>query len=326
MGPEALAQVLQPLAIRSHPDLIVGLQTSDDAAVFRVSADRAVVQTIDFFTPIVDDPYTYGSIAAANSMSDVYAMGGDVQFALNVVAFPDNLDPAILSAILAGGADKVAEAGGVIAGGHTVTDDEPKYGLSVTGFVHPDRIWRKAGARSGDRLYLTKPLGTGIVATALKNQAASADHVAAAVESMTALNRAASEAARQVDVSACTDITGFGLLGHAWEVADRSGVRLRIRAGEVPLLPGALDYARAGQIPGGLGRNRRYFEAAGVYVDEGIDSEVCNLLFDPQTSGGLLFSIPEDHAGDFESAFAERELVLWEIGSVEAGTGIVVKP
>src|SRR4051812_29622754 len=175
MGPATLAQVLRPLSLQTHPDLIVGLQTSDDAAVFRLSSDQAVVQTIDFFTPIVDDPYTYGAIAAANSMSDVYAMGGDVAFALNVVAFPDGLDPSILSRILQGGADKVEEAGGIIAGGHTVTDAEPKYGLSVTGFIHPDRIWRKAGAIAGDLLFLTKPIGTGIVSTALKNGVAPTD-------------------------------------------------------------------------------------------------------------------------------------------------------
>jgi len=326
MGPEALAQVLQPLAIRTHPNLIVGLQTSDDAAVFRVSAEQAIVQTIDFFTPIVDDPYTYGAIAAANSMSDVYAMGGDVQFALNVVAFPDNLDPSILSEILRGGSDKVAEAGGVIAGGHTVTDDEPKYGLAVTGFVHPERVWRKAGARPGDRLYLTKPLGTGIVATALKNQVAVSEHIAAAVRSMESLNKAASEAARTFAVSACTDITGFGLLGHAWEVADRSAVRLRFEAGRIPILPGALEYARAGQIPGGLNRNRSYFETAGVEFAKEVGSEMSSLLFDPQTSGGLLFAIPAVQAAAFETAFTERGLSLWAIGSVEAGTGVVVEP
>jgi selenide, water dikinase len=326
MGPEALAQVLQPLAIRTHPNLIVGLQTSDDAAIFRVSAEQAIVQTIDFFTPIVDDPYTYGAIAAANSMSDVYAMGGDVQFALNVVAFPDNLDPSILSAILRGGSDKVAEAGGVIAGGHTVTDDEPKYGLAVTGFVHPERVWRKAGARPGDRLYLTKPLGTGIVATALKNQVAVSEHIAAAVRSMELLNKAASEAARTFSVSACTDITGFGLLGHAWEVADRSEVRLRFEADSIPILPGVLEYARAGQIPGGLNRNRSYFEAAGVAFAKGVDPEMISLLFDPQTSGGLLFAIPADQVAAFDTAFAERGLSLWAIGCVEAGTGVVVEP
>ena len=230
MGPEALAQVLQPLSHRTHEQLIVGLQTSDDAAVFRVSADQAIVQTVDFFTPIVDDPYTFGAIAAANSMSDVYAMGGDVAFALNVVAFPDTLDPSILSAILQGGADKVAEAGGVIAGGHTVTDPEPKYGLAVTGFIHPDRIWRKGGAVPGDVLLLTKPIGTGVISTALKNQQATDVVIAGAVESMLKLNRAASETARPFTPNACTDITGFGLLGHAFEMAERSGVQLCIDA------------------------------------------------------------------------------------------------
>jgi selenide,water dikinase len=326
MGPEALAQVLQPLTHRTHPDLIVGLQTSDDAAVFRVSADLAVVQTIDFFTPIVDDPYTYGSIAAANSMSDVYAMGGDVSFALNVVGFPDDLDPLILSAILEGGSDKVAEAGAVIAGGHTVTDKEPKYGLSVTGFIHPDRIWRKAGAKIGDALFLTKALGTGIISTALKNRASSPEDVDAAVRSMQTLNKAASEAARGLPISAATDITGFGLLGHAFEVADRSGVRLRLRASAVPLLPGALDYARAGQIPGGLNRNRAHFETEGVTLDPAIDPALALLLFDPQTSGGLLFSIPTGHADDLTNAFDALQIPIWCIGSVEEGAGIVVEP
>jgi selenide,water dikinase len=325
MGPAALAQVLQPLTIRTHPDLIVGLQTSDDAAVFRVSEDRAVVQTIDFFTPIVDDPYTYGSVAAANSMSDIYAMGGDVQFALNVVAFPDDLDPSVLSEVLRGGSDKVAEAGAVIAGGHTVTDPEPKYGLSVTGFIHPDRIWRKAGAKVGDALFLTKPIGTGIVTTALKYGRASADHIAATVASMQTLNKAASEAARELPISACTDITGFGLLGHAFEMADRSDVRLCIVPSRVPLLPGALDYARAGEIPGGLGRNRQYFEHAGVELDSKIDPALVQVLFDPQTSGGLLFAIPAGRADDLIGAFAVRDLPIWRIGNVVTGEGIAVK-
>jgi selenide,water dikinase len=324
MGPAALAQVLRPLSLRTHPDLIVGLQTSDDAAVFRVSADRAVVQTIDFFTPIVDDPYTYGCIAAANSMSDVYAMGGDVAFALNVVGFPDDLDPAILSAILQGGSDKVTEAGAVIAGGHTVTDKEPKYGLSVTGFVHPDRIWRKAGAQAGDLLFLTKAIGTGIVSTALKNQVATQYDVESAVSSMSTLNKAASEAARNLPVNACTDITGFGLLGHAFEVADRSGVRLSINAADVPFLPGAFDYAKADQIPGGLRRNREYFVKAGVSLDPAIDPVLVDILFDPQTSGGLLFSIPSAHAGELEMRFAENDLPLWRIGDVNAGVGVIV--
>jgi selenide,water dikinase len=326
MGPDALAQVLRPLTIHTHPDLVVGLQTSDDAAVFRVTDDIAIVQTVDFFTPIVDDPFTYGSIAAANSMSDVYAMGGDVQFALNIVAFPDDIDPAVLTAILTGAADKVTEAGGVIAGGHTVNDKEPKFGLSVTGLIHPDRIWRKSGALPGDRLYLTKPIGTGVIATALKNGAANAIDVDRAVESMAMLNRASSEAARGIAVSACTDITGFGLLGHAFEIADRSRVRLELQAGDIPLLPGSLEYVSNGQIPGGLRRNQNYFEAAGVRLDPAIESALAALLFDPQTSGGLLFALPSHETGTFEEALAGRDVAFWCIGSVHPGSGIDVVP
>lgn len=326
MGPAALAQVLRPLSHQTHERLIVGLQTSDDAAVFRLSADQAVIQTIDFFSPIVDDPYVYGGIAAANSMSDVYAMGGDVCFALNVVAFPEDLDPSILTRILQGGSDKVREAGGVIAGGHTVTDAEPKYGLSVTGFIHPDAIWRKAGARPGDTLFLTKPLGTGIIATAIKNQRAEPEVAQAAINAMLTLNRAASEAARTAEPHACTDITGFGLLGHAFEVAERSGVRLRLSAASIPLLPGAAELARAGQRPGGLGRNRSHFEQQGVTIDASIDAALANLLYDPQTSGGLFFSIDPVCAEPMRAAFDERGLPLWRVGFVEPGHGVVVEP
>lgn len=325
MGPEALAQVLRPLSQRSHPDLLVGLQTSDDAAVFRVSADQAVIQTVDFFTPIVDDPYVYGGIAAANSMSDVYAMGGDVKFALNVVGFPDTLEPAVLSAILEGGADKVAEAGGVIAGGHTVTDAEPKYGLAVTGFIHPDRIWRKGGARPGDVLLLSKPIGTGIVSTALKNQAAPVEAVDAAVTTMLQLNKHASELARAFEIHACTDITGFGLLGHAYEVATRSAVQIRISAASVPLLPSALDLATSGHKPGGLGRNRRYYEQHGVQIRGEVGVDLADLLFDPQTSGGLLFSVPPMTAQAMLAAFRDAECPLFEIGDVRTGSGVTVE-
>lgn len=324
MGPEALAQVLRPLSGFAHPDLIVGLQTSDDAAVFRVSADLAVIQTIDFFTPVVDDAYTYGVIAAANSMSDVYAMGGDVSFALNVACFPETLPPSILSDILRGGADKVTEAGGVIAGGHTVTDTEPKYGLSVTGFVHPERIWRKAGAQPGDALFLTKPIGTGVISTALKNDDVDRGHLQAAVESMSTLNRWASELARRFPVSSCTDITGFGLLGHAQEVAAASDAQLRVSASSVPLLPGAENYATAGRVPGGLRRNRRYYLNHGVSLAEQLSPAMSDLLFDPQTSGGLLFTIPSASAGEAVTAFSDADVPLWRIGSVEPGYGVVV--
>ena len=331
MGPAALAQVLRHSALAgySHPDLLVGLQTSDDAAVFRLSPDQAVIQTLDFFPPVVDDPFTFGAIAAANSLSDVYAMGGDVLFALNIVAFPADLPAEILGAILDGGARKVAEAGGVVAGGHTVTDPEPKYGLCVTGVVHPERVLTKAGARPGDRLFLTKPLGTGAITTAAKNGAAAPGHLQAAVDSMLALNRAASLAARRVPTHAGTDITGFGLLGHGSEVAAKSGVRLRLAAGAVPLLDGALGYAAAGHLPGGLGRNRDHFAdlpEAGVTVAPGVSADVLALLYDPETSGGLLLAVPPAHAADLRAAFAAADLPLWEIGEAEPGTGVVVVP
>src|SRR5215216_4336159 len=211
MGPGALAQVLRrsSLSLQTHPDLLVGLQTSDDAAVFRLSSDQAIIQTVDFFPPVVDDPFTYGAIAAANSVSDIYAMGGDVLFALNVAAFPDDLPTEILTRIFEGGSSKIIEAGGVIAGGHTVTDDEPKYGLSVTGTIHPDQIWTKAGARPGDRLFLTKPIGTGLITTAHKNGVVASEHFEPALASMLRLNKGASVAARAVAPHACTDVPGF---------------------------------------------------------------------------------------------------------------------
>ena len=327
MGPEALAQVLRPLAIQTHPNLLVGLQTSDDAAVYLLAPGVAIVQTVDFFTPIVDDPWTYGAIAAANSMSDVYAMGGDVVLALNVAGFPEGLPPAVITAIFEGAAAKVAEAGAVIGGGHTVTDAEPKFGLSVTGRIDPERILSKAGVRPGERLFLSKPIGTGVVSTALKRGQADPPDVDAAVASMLTLNRAASLALRDVPaVRACTDVTGFGLLGHAAEMAERSGVALRIGAGLVPLLPGASRYAAEGAVAGGLGRNRRYFEAhaGGIAIDPTVDPTLATLLFDPQTSGGLLFTVPAEDADAVRAAFGRRGADLWEIGRTEPGQGITV--
>ncbi len=329
MGPEALAQVLRPLAIQTHPDLLVGLQTSDDAAVYLLAPGVAIVQTVDFFTPIVDDPWTYGAIAAANSMSDIYAMGGDVLLALNVAGFPESLPAETITAIFAGAAAKVAEAGAVIGGGHTVVDAEPKFGLSVTGRINPDRILSKAGAQPGERLFLSKPIGTGVVSTALKRQQCDPAHLDAAVASMLTLNRDASLALRDVpSVRACTDVTGFGLLGHAAEMAERSGVKLTIRAGSVPLLPGAHGYAVGGAVAGGLGRNRRYFEAhaGGIAIDSAVDPVLATLLFDPQTSGGLLFTAPEAETAAVRAAFARRGADLWEIGTTAPGQGIAVVP
>jgi selenide,water dikinase len=262
-------------------------------------------------------------------MSDVYAMGGAVLLALNVAGFPENLPPRMVTAIFQGAADKVAEAGAIIGGGHTVTDAEPKFGLVVTGTIDPDQIWTKAGARPGDALFLSKAIGTGIVATALKNEQANEEDVAAATASMLALNRAAAETARTAGgVHAATDITGFGLLGHAAEMAEKSGVALRLTASAVPLLPGVETYARAGQIAGGLRRNRAYFEthAGGIRFTAGIDDTLQTILFDPQTSGGLLFAVAPARAHAFQQAFAGRDVPLWRIGEVTEGAGIDVAP
>lgn len=328
MGPDALAQVLRPLTQRSDPNLIVGLQTSDDAAVYRLSDDLALIQTVDFFTPVVDDPYIYGAIAAANSMSDVYAMGGKVLVALNIAGFPDDLPLDILQRIFEGGADKAAEAGVVIAGGHTVTDAEPKYGLSVTGTVHPDRILTKAGAKPGDVVYLSKPIGTGVITTALKGEATEASHVDAAVASMLKLNRVAAELIQEVGVNACTDVTGFGLIGHTTEVAEKSGVRILIDAAAVPLLEGADRYAAEGRFPGGAWRNRDFYgrRADGSFSsDPEIPEPLFNLLFTPETSGGLLIFVPAERAGALEDAFASATEPVWRIGEVVSGTGVGVR-
>jgi selenide,water dikinase len=330
MGPGDLAQVLRPLAQHSHPNLIIGLNPGDDAAVYRIGPSQALVQTVDFFPPIVDDPYTFGAIAAANSMSDVYAMGGEVTLALNIVAFPEGLDKAILTAILQGGADKVSEAGGIIAGGHTVTDREPKYGLCVTGLADPAQIMSKGGARPGDHLILTKPLGTGVITTAAKNDRAQPVHLQGAVDSMLRLNGPASRVLKWAGVRACTDITGFGLLGHASEMAQASGVCLRIQASAVPLLDGALDYVKDKQVPGGTGRNRDYLlstsssEQPRVRIRSAISRDLTTLLFDPQTSGGLFAALPADKVDAVREAMREQGVESWEVGEVVDGRGIEV--
>jgi selenide,water dikinase len=278
------------------------------------------VVTVDFFAPLVDDPYDYGQIAAANAMSDVYAMGGEVLLAVNVAAFPEEMDGETIASIIRGGADKVVEAGGIIAGGHTIIDEEPKYGLSVLGMVHPERVLTKAGAKLGDVLYLTKALGTGIITTAAMRDRASAEHLVGAVESMTRLNRHASHIGREVGAHALTDVTGFSLLGHAYEVAAASGVRLRIEAKNVPLLPGALEYASEGIVTGGAVRNREYL--AGKVSVEGVDEALEHVLFDPQTSGGLLMTVAAADGADVEARFAADGLDVWRIGVVVAGEGV----
>ena len=249
MGPAALAQVLRSLTLPTNPNLLIGLDIKDDAAVYRIADDLALVQTVDFFPPIVDDPYTFGAIAAANALSDVYAMGGRPILALAIAGFPEDLPAATISAILQGGADKVAEAGAVVAGGHTVIDQEPKYGLCVTGLVHPDHITAKARAQPGDLLLLTKPLGTGVITTAHKRGVVAEQHLQAAIDSMVKLNRRAAELAASVGLHSATDITGYGLLGHAEELARNSGVALQIVLEQVPLLPGAHRIRPPGHLP-----------------------------------------------------------------------------
>jgi selenide,water dikinase len=279
--------------------------------------------TVDFFAPLVDDPYDYGAIAAANAMSDVYAMGGEVLLALNVAAFPEDMAPDIVAKILHGGAEKVTEAGGIIAGGHTIIDAEPKYGLTVLGLVHPDRVLTKAGARPGDALYLTKALGTGIVTTAAMRDEASAEHLRAAVESMTGLNRHPSHIVREAGAHALTDVTGYSLLGHAYEMAAASSVSIRVEASKAPALPGALDYAGRGILTGGAGRNRAYL-ADKARIAPGIPKPLEHVLFDPQTSGGLLFALPPERAADAEASFKATALPLWHIGQVIEGDGVEV--
>jgi len=308
-----------------YPDLLVGLAGLDDAAVYRISDDLAVVQTVDLFAPVVDDPYTYGAVAAANAMSDVYAMGGEVILALNVAGIPEDLPPEIFAEILRGGAAKVREAGGVIAGGHTMYDREPKYGLCVMGTVHPDRIITRAGARPGDVLVLTKPLGTAIILTAEEMGMAEEAHVQAAVDSMLALNRRPSQLARQVGINAMADVTGFAILGHGAEMAGASGVCFQIRAGRLPLLPGALDYVRQGVGTGSGARNRDALKDV-VSIDESIAEEMIQILFDPQTSGGLLMAVPSERAAEMEKRMAADKLDCWRIGEVVEGSGVEVRP
>jgi selenide,water dikinase len=325
MGPGALSAVLSALRLPTSPNLLIGLDVSDDAAVYKIDDSTALVQTVDFFPPIVDDPYAFGAIAAANALSDVYAMGGRPITALSIAAFPDDLDPAIIVAILQGGADKLAEAGAVLAGGHTVTDREPKFGLSVTGLVQLAKITPKGGAQPGDRLLLTKPIGTGLITSAAKWDKVAPEHLEAAIASMLRLNRAAAELAAEVGVHGATDITGFGLLGHAAEIARNSGVGLRFRSADLPLLPGALATARAGIFPGGLARNRQFLEADGYlrYADA-VEEAHRLLLNDPQTSGGLLFVLPPAAAEDLMRRCADAGQGCWDIGEVVAGEGIDV--
>ncbi len=327
-GAEDLSKVVEYLAGLQNGQplgLLVGLAAPDDASVYKLNDEQAVVLTVDFFAPLVDDPYQYGALAAANAMSDIYAMGAEVTLALNIAAFPDDLGSDVVAEILRGGADKVAEAGAVIAGGHTIIDSEPKYGLCVMGLIHPEQIYTKAGTRPGDLLYLSKPLGTGIVTTAAKFEEAEPEHLEAAVSSMTLLNRCASHIVREVEAHAMTDITGFGILGHGYEMAAAGGVEVRLSASAIPALPGALEYAYRGIITGGAARNRKYLQGK-VSISQEVTEELAHLLYDPQTSGGLLFAVPKERAVAVESGFAREGLPVWRVGEITKGQGVTVAP
>lgn len=309
IGPGTLSGILGSLPKFNDPNLLVGIETSDDGAIYKVNDQVALIQTLDFFTPVVDDPYIFGQVAAANALSDIYAMGGEPKVALNIVAWPNCVNPEFLGEILKGGASKVLEAGAVLAGGHSIQDEEPKYGLSVTGFVHPDKIFKNCEARPGDVLILTKPLGTGIVNTAVKADMASREAKDEVIRVMTALNRKAKEVAEHYHVHSCTDVTGFGLAGHAVEMAEGSGVTFEIQVNDLPIQKEAPMLAQMGLIPEGGYRNRSFIEDK---VDFGDTEEyICDIFCDPQTSGGLLISVTPDEAAqimnDFESVQMETE-------------------
>ena len=315
-----IADTFQP---QDYPDLLVGLSSPDDAAIWRLDEDRAIILTTDFFTPVVDDAYDYGAIAAANSLSDVYAMGGKPFLALNIAALPPDLPAEISAEILRGGAEKAREAGVVIAGGHTVQDKEPKYGLVVVGFVDPRAVLTKGGARPGDRLVLTKPLGFGVTTTALKREQAAAEDVQEVVAWMKRLNRTAGQLAVEFHLRGGTDVTGYSLLGHAWEMASASGVGLRLHFDSIPLTRGARKYAEAYTFPGGASDNREFFSGNVDFTARLSENEQM-LLFDPQTSGGLLLAVPVGRLAAFLQRAAEMDQPAWEIGEVVSGNRIEV--
>ncbi len=319
LGADLLTEALAGLGAEPAPDeLIAGLHPPDDAAAYRISDDLAIIGTLDFFPPLVDDPTTFGEIAAANALSDVFAMGGRVLFALSIAAFPEDLPTDVLAAIFGGAAAKVREAGGTLAGGHTIRDPEPKYGLAVIGAGHPDRLLRKGGARVGDRLLLTKPLGTGLLVSGSRQGRTAAADLEAAINGMRTLNRAASEVLVEHGVVAATDVTGFGLLGHGLEMARASGARFVFDAASLPALDGALALARTGVETGGAAHNRR-FVASALSVDDGVAAEVVTLAHDPQTSGGLLAAIPANLVEAIDAALGRVGVERSWIGRVEAG-------
>jgi selenide,water dikinase len=317
-----LEELLAGFAPAASENLLVGLSPADDAAVYRLDDERALIFTTDFFPPMVDDPALFGAVAAVNALNDVFAMGGKPFLALSIAAFPEEMPIDGVRAVFDAAAAKVEEAGALLAGGHTIRDDEPKYGLAVVGMAHPNALWRKNGAQSGDALYLTKPLGTGLVLTGVRKQVLGDEELEVAAVTMTELNDRAAETLRPFEPSAVTDVTGFGLFGHAHEMAERSGVRLLLDPAAFPALAGALTVARRGLRTGGDLRNRE-FVAGSVELD-GLPKELDILGFDPQTAGGLLVSIPAAKGAVLEAAFADAGLMLARIGRVEGGAGVAL--
>ena len=319
VGAGVLAQLLEGIKVHQDPNLLVGFDKSDDASVYQVTDDLALVQTVDFFPPIADDPYLFGQIAATNALSDVYAMGGEPRLCLNIMAVPESMPKEAVHQLLRGGYDKVYEAGALITGGHSILDDEPKYGLAVTGFVHPDRVLTNSGARPGDVLLLTKPLGIGVLTTAQKAELLSPEGRALAEKLMTTLNRSARDAMVKYRVHACTDVTGFGLLGHACEMAQGSDVEIELRVADIDLIGEAVELAKMGLLPAGMYRNRTFAEP---WVDDG-DTELCkqDVLYDPQTAGGLLMAVDP---ADADALYAELKGCVpsaQRIGTVRAYRG-----
>src|SRR5688572_8683616 len=321
---DALAGLGADAAAVADPALLAGLTPPDDAAAYRVSDDLAIIGTLDFFPPLVDDPRTFGEIAAANALSDVFAMGGRVLFALSIAAFPEELPRDVLAAIFEGASSKVREGGGTLAGGHTIRDPEPKYGLAVIGAAHPDMLLRKGGAKVGDILVLTKRLGTGVLVSGARQGRTSEANLATAIEQMRTLNRAASEVLVGLGIRAATDVTGFGLLGHGFEMARASGTRFAFDAASLPALPGARELAAAGVETGGAAHNRR-FVAPALEVAKEVGPAFVMLAHDPQTSGGLLAAVPADRRETVDAALADAGVERWWIGQVETGAGVALR-
>jgi selenide,water dikinase len=318
-----LEQLLAGFVPADAENLLIGLSPADDAAVYRLDDERALIFTLDFFPPVVDDPADYGAIAATNALNDVFAMGGKPLLALSIAAFPEELPMEMLARIFAAADEQVRAAGGLLAGGHTIRDAEPKYGLAVIGTAHPDAIWRKSGARAGDALFLTKPLGTGLIMSGYKRGDAGTQQLERAIRWMRTLNDRAAEVLRGLEPNAVTDVTGFGLFGHAHEVAERSGVRIRLESARFPAIDGALDVARRGIRTSGDPRNRDF--ASSHLQLNGVPETLVALGYDPQTAGGLLVSIPAERAAALEAEFAARRLFARRVGTVEEGAGVVVE-